>query len=404
MPSISPLTTALLIVLVVAFAGAITAFVRDRARFRGYQPLTGEVLRLARALKGDVFRDGNDLVVFGSWGQFPVQVRFSHEENTPGLNIRMGAPAGFSLSVTSARSREVTGRATVRTSDESFNARFAVRSDHPTQARLFLGNRRVMNCLRTLCRSSETLLLITTGQIEFSELGVPDRQSAIRALHALDELGELAQQLRAMPGSHAINVELLRRRRAWPARIALAVGVVACVAALFMAARPGNLSALRGLVQSTPQGMPPADAAHVRGLDGWRLATADDLDPAALNWMRANHAAPLARIEGHFCAGASLNDVVYLMVNQDQLRRLVLLCDGEVRYDTKYPYIGVAQRVPRQLLDSIQWTAQPTEEPEADGLLITRTPDDPTSGLVLFTRGSRIITAVPQNYQDLKLE
>jgi len=153
MPTFSPHSAALWIVLAIALVGAIVAFVRDRSRFRGYEDLTREALRLAGTLKGATFRDGADLVSSGSWNDLPVQVRFSHAIDTPGVEIRMGAPAGFTFSIMPANSNmPVVGRVRVRIKDENFSTRFLVRSDDPLQARFLADDGDAMECFRGLCQ------------------------------------------------------------------------------------------------------------------------------------------------------------------------------------------------------------------------------------------------------------
>ncbi|MFB3814042.1 MAG: hypothetical protein ACE14L_08005 [Terriglobales bacterium] len=404
MPSISPLTTALLIVLAVGFTGAVVAFVRDRARFRGYQALTADAIRLARTVKGSVFRDGTDLVVSGSWRDFPVQVRFSNAENTPGLDMRMGAPAGFTLSVMPGRSPDVPGRVLVRTPDERFNARFAVRSDHPTLARMFLGTRAVMACLERLCRSPHTFVLISNGQIEIGELSLPDAASARTASENLEPLGQLAHALRSMPGADTIKIDPLRMPRPWMGRIALAVGIVVVIAVLVMAADRANRRGAPVVVHpQVPEGVWEADAERIPGINRWRLAKAEDFDPAALAWMRQNHVSPEARVEGRFCGAAS--GVAYLLMSPDQTRtrRLVVLCQGENVYDTTFPLIGMVMRIPHEQAASMKWAAPPPQPPDGDVLLLTRAPEM-ASALALFVREHRIVSGVPADYHSLKLD
>src|SRR5512146_1242864 len=123
MQSLPPLALPVSIVMAVAFVGAIIAFLRDRGRFSGYKELMGDALRLGKGLGGEVFRDGNDLVVNGSYNRMPVQVRFSHSENTPGLNIRMGALSNINLFFAPRATHATEGRHVVRTPDDMFNTR-----------------------------------------------------------------------------------------------------------------------------------------------------------------------------------------------------------------------------------------------------------------------------------------
>ena len=97
MPSLDPIFVVLAVVVVAI--GVIIVMVRKSSTFSGYSDVAADAQRIQSAIKGESFRDGNDLVVSGSHDKLPVQVRFSYDENTPGLSIRMSAPANFSFSV-----------------------------------------------------------------------------------------------------------------------------------------------------------------------------------------------------------------------------------------------------------------------------------------------------------------
>ena len=84
---------------------------------------------------------------------------------------------------------------------------------------------------------------------------------------------------------------------------------------------------------------------------------------------------------------------------------MVLLAGNENRYDTKFPYIGLAVRVPKENLNSIKWAGgKAPEGADGDGLLLLRKKDDPSSAIVLFLSGRGIVSASPANYQDINLE
>ncbi len=99
MGSLSPLQIALLIIAAVSIVGMVIAVVRSRRTYSEYEEIAGEARRLGSIIKGEIFRDGNDLVVSGNYGMLPTVVRFSNDENTPGLNMRMQAPATLTLSL-----------------------------------------------------------------------------------------------------------------------------------------------------------------------------------------------------------------------------------------------------------------------------------------------------------------
>src|SRR5947209_62762 len=71
---------------VILLVGVVIHLVRKSSTLRGYSDVAQDAERLQRALKGETFRDGTDLVISGSQDKFPAMVRFSYDENTPGLN------------------------------------------------------------------------------------------------------------------------------------------------------------------------------------------------------------------------------------------------------------------------------------------------------------------------------
>jgi hypothetical protein len=152
---------------------------------------------------------------------------------------------------------------------------------------------------------------------------------------------------------------------------------------------------------SVAAGVLPVDASRIAGVDGWRAATTDDFDPDAAAWLRAAGAPVSGRITGDFSGRGGDQDVGYVLVRSDGMRRIVLLAGDEDLYDVRYPEIAVAARVPKSTLNGIRWVGPAPVNVTGDGLLIVRSTDDPHSGLVLFVANGRIVTAVPDNYQNL---
>src|SRR5438105_1818283 len=131
MTTLSPAQLALSILGVTAIIGLIVYFVRHRSMYRGYEEYEGEARALARVLHGELFRDGGDLVAFGNYGTLPTQVRFSNSDMTPGLQVRVQAPATFSLTVAPASITDLPGRVVARANDPQFDMRFSIRSEQP---------------------------------------------------------------------------------------------------------------------------------------------------------------------------------------------------------------------------------------------------------------------------------
>src|SRR5437762_3355548 len=138
MSSLSPLAIVLGIIYGLAVLGAIIALVYNLRKFSGFSQVAGEAEKIAEALGGELFRDGGDLIAAGNFGPCPTVVRFSNKENVPGLNLRVGVPANFTLWIAPKSADPGEGRATVRTGNAAFDSRFVTRSDDPGQARLFL--------------------------------------------------------------------------------------------------------------------------------------------------------------------------------------------------------------------------------------------------------------------------
>src|SRR5690348_8149971 len=99
MGSVSSLQLVFVIIAVLAVVGVVVTFLRTRMTFSGYEDHVTEIRTLGLSLRGEVFRDGPDVVISGTWDKHSTVVRFSNQENTPGLNIRMAAPAFFQISV-----------------------------------------------------------------------------------------------------------------------------------------------------------------------------------------------------------------------------------------------------------------------------------------------------------------
>src|SRR5262249_44149305 len=102
----------------VTLIGVAISFFRKSAVLKGYEEYQADVNRIANTLRAEMFRDGGDLVVTGNYKQNPIQIRFSHDENTPGLNMRMQAPVSFTFSVVPKGERSTEGRVLIRTGED----------------------------------------------------------------------------------------------------------------------------------------------------------------------------------------------------------------------------------------------------------------------------------------------
>jgi hypothetical protein len=107
------------------------------------------------------------------------------------------------------------------------------------------------------------------------------------------------------------------------------------------------------------------------------------------------------RVEGDYSGKANPRDVIYVLTNDTDTMRVAVIANDELVYDTRYPKLAVASKFSKYNWKTTQWKAAPAN-PAGDGLLVVTKKDDP--GLVLYWDGSRISTAVPENYQRMNLQ
>jgi hypothetical protein len=398
----SPLITALFIVLAVGTVGAFAAFVRDRRRYSGYRDIMREAITFAKTVDGEVFRDANDLVISGEYQQMPLIVRFSHAENTPGLSIHLGAPTTFALAVVPRGQAGFDHMPLVRTPDDAFNMKFEARTDQPTQARMFLTAREAMPALIRLCRSSHHHVSIGRAAVEFSDLAYPTPE-VTRALPALlESAGNLLVALRQMPGSDEVAVEPRQKRRDLILRTTIAVGVLAAIATLMITTHERQKPQQEVAAPLADSGIAPADADAIGTVAHWRVVTPSEYDPIGMAWLRDRGVAPDAHIALDVNGTGDANDSAYLLINDHGQKRAVLLMDGKVAYDARYQKIAAVARVPKSAMAG----ALPSGTPPAagDGLLLLRDAEDTKSGFLLFLNGDRIAAAPVADYRTISLQ
>lgn len=404
--SFSSLTVAALIALVITLIGVVISAFRRGRLFENYREIEADARQIARRLHAEILREQGDLVIRGNFGQLPTAVRFSQAENMPGVNLQMGAPASFNLQIVPRGSKQQEGRTTVRTGNELLDSRFVARTDHPTQVKLLLSAKGVASNLQRLCCSARTLFGLTPGNIELSELLIPAAEPGNHILNHLADMHELATSLEQIPGAHEVKIAKMHRERTSPAvRVALAAGVIAAAVALLAQMRPssGKTVVPRAEAEMPAESVHPEDAALIPNLEGWRVARSEDLDGSAIAWLRGSGQPAEGRVTGDFSGNGSATDVAYILVNRDGVKRLVLIVNRQTRYDARYNYIGMAMCVPKAIVAQMKWVGTPPHDFEGDGLLITRQPEDPTSGLVIFASGKHIVSGVPANYQTIPL-
>ncbi len=149
-----------------------------------------------------------------------------------------------------------------------------------------------------------------------------------------------------------------------------------------------------------PAGVVPEDARRIPRIERTRLATASDFDPDAISWLRGSDLQASGKIPGFYSNTKKSN--AYILVGKAHERRVVIFADGGLRYNAEYPVIALAACVPMELVHKISWAEATPPESDGDGLLIVRAADAPASGVMLFLRGSQVVSASPVDYREIK--
>lgn len=397
----SPLQIALWIVAGLAGIGVVITYLRTRMTYAGYEDIVSDIRKLGSSLGGEIFRDGADVVISGEWEKHAVVVRFSNQENTPGLNIRMPAAATFQLSVVAAGVQPTEGpRTPVKTVDDMFDARFTTRTDQPMNARLLL-TKNVTNMLHKLACSKNTYIAVGNGSIEQSELVIPSPGTAAHVIDHLKSMATLAKSLRELPGSEKVKLYTVERERHVLARVVMTVGVVVAVMSIVAAMKVPPRAAESGANQSLVNGILPIDATYINDVQLWHAATAGELDAAGAEMMRSFGIEPSGKVPGDYSGTENGQDVAYLLVNAAGKRRVVIIANHANKYDTMYPAVGFIARIPKDSVSSIEWKKnQGPGQVDGDGILIVRQADDPGSGVAMFLKGDALVSASPASWSD----
>src|SRR5260221_1555149 len=354
---------AVVVIATLAFIGLAISLAKSSSTFSGYEDIKPEVKQISSAIRGELFRDGEDLVIAGQTKKHPVQIRFSYAENTPGLNVRMQAPVSFTFSVVPKGERATEGRVPVRTGDDMFDARFSARTDHPTQAKMLLGSKQMRTHMEKLCCSSKSFLTMMTGLIEQSELVIPSPYTVRHILDHVDSMAVLASGVEGIPGAEGVKIGAYKREHtSFVARAALAAGALATVVAVFVIQpRPAQANISELHTEEIAQGVLPKDVPLIPFASQWRAATDGDYPEEIAGWMKNSGASLEGRLDFKMNAGDALDSTAYFLVPtaNNTGRRVVIISNGRKVYESQYP-TGVALVLVRQAtLSGIQWKLPP---------------------------------------------
>ncbi|HEX7958681.1 MAG TPA: hypothetical protein VF493_02105 [Terriglobales bacterium] len=404
MGPLSPLATATVIALAVCLAGIFINGYKRSKLFMGYEEIADDVRRIARQLKAEVFRDGQDVVVSGGTAQLPTVLRFSHAENTPGMNLRVHAPVTFTFSLAPKGSPIAEGKVAVRTGHDGLDARFGARTDHPTQIRMLLADKKILRHLEKLCCSSRTFLAMSKGAIELSELMIPEGSLDRHVLDHVESISEIVKKLHEMPGAETVNIAPVPRdQTSLATKAVVAAGALAALIVVFVAATSSRQADPdQAIVVGGPEGINPAEAIRIPALDGWRATHLDEFSPDFLAWIHEQGSEAGPHIVGNFSDSQSKTDSVYVLTKGDY-RRVVILVQGRDSYDSVYTQFAGIASVPHDNLQNIQWQIEPAVKPAGDAIMLVGDAQNPASGQLMFLVNGHFYTGNPKDYRSVAL-
>jgi hypothetical protein len=399
----SPLAIILSIIAAAVVISVVYAVQRFNV-YKGYEQIAQDARRIGTILKAEIFRDGGDLVISGNQGRFPTVVRFSHSENTPGMNIQMRVPSTFDLSLSPKKVTAAKGRTVVRTGSIVLDSKFSARTDHPTQTKMLVTNKAALAQLEKLCCSTQTDLTLSTGNMELSELAIPayTGRHVLEHLESMDIVGKLLQE---MPGADAVKIEPVRTESStWLFRGITALGVIVIGILLFTHSGKNASVAMPEAAQPLAlEGMAPQDAEHIDHLQGWHVAAQGDFSDGAAQFLRDNDLDVGGHVKGDFGGRGSSLDSAYLLLDNKGRGRVTMLANGMLGYDAIFDHVDVIATVPKENLPNVEWTSSLEAQPDGDALLIVQNISDPASGLILFRHEKQTSSARPVNFNKLDL-
>jgi len=399
----NPIALAALIVAVVSLAGMIIFMVRNHRRFSGFEDVANDTRTLAKRIKGEIFRDGPDLVISGNYDNLPTIIRLSHSENTPGVSIDMKVPAKFKFSLTPKQSGIVPEGDSVNVAN--LYANFLGRTDSPLEASQLVASSLVKKALARICWSSRVFLEITPGRLLVSELLIPanlyDRVAAILAGGS-----SLSGELDKFTGTDVSKIEVIKRdRTSWVFRGALAAGVIVTIAgvaqnALNASSRPARVVK----VESTS--IPKNDAILIPRVNVWRPAEEGDFDAQYTAWLQGYGIKPSSVVEFSSDKSRLRDGKAYFLVNDKNQKRIVTIVDHRVVFDAVFDTVAGLAIVPMDSVNKVQWpmSRAPFPSVPGDGLMIVRNPDQPNGANLLFFAQNKMYSGVPEDYQHLDIE
>jgi len=403
---------ALFVALSLPLLGLLFEFVHARLRLRGFGDIAREVKTLAHDLHAEVDRDDTDLLVRGRYGNWPVLVRFSHSDSEPGVGIQIPVPCNLTFYCFPMSHTGEEGQTALRTSDKKFMSRFRLSTDNtPLEVSMILSSPDVTAELGKIC-DSQTSLSLENRNLNVRETAIIPGGLASRLMICIRGMARIAAEAAAATGGEADTAKSsLKRGRNWfrTGYMAASALILVGVGADIWAHRPKAQVVQPQIAPKAAITMPEAEAAQIPRLGEWHVAEASELDSEGAGWLQQQG----QTASGHIIASVDSDqsqDGAYILKRANapagaNASRIVLFIGKAVRYDAEMPQIDVAGRIAKDRLNTVEWRGRGSSgAPNGDGIILIQRYDDPTSAIIFYMSGVKLMTGVPKDFRTLSLE
>jgi hypothetical protein len=404
MTGFSPIGLATLIVAVVTLIGVITVMVRNARTIKGYEDVAESTREIAKKINGELFRDGDDLVVSGNYQNLPTMIRLSHAETTPGVSIEIKVPARFNFSLTPRQAPVIPEGIGVNVPNLSSN--FVGRTNSAFEANQLVGSPSARKALAAICVSAKTFVEITPGRMLISDLLIPQNLLERVSLE-LQSASAISAALETFPGAAERKpIPVKQDRSSWAFRGVLAAGIIVTIAGLAQTAVTASSKPARVAVPEETSSIPHNDALLIPKLKEWRPADDNGFEPEFNSWLQSYGVKPSSELTFSADKSRSRDDKVYFLVNDKGQKRIVALVDHRLAFDGVFDKaVGVAI-VPMDSVGKVEWpmSKAPFKEVPGDGLLVVRNLDATDGATLLFFGPNGHISGLPENYKHLDIQ
>jgi len=403
---------AVVVALAIPVIGFIVEFVRAQSRLRDFSEIRKQVQILMTGLDGEVDRDEADLLVRGHYGQWPVMIRFSRSEYEAGVSVQMPVPTNLTLYCYPVSHEGEEGSVPLRTSDERFMSHFRLSTNNsPLEVSMILSSPAVLAELSKIT-DSQTYLTLENRTLELAEAVIVPGQLASRLMNCVRGMARIAAEATEVHGGSGSVPLAPKAQRNWfrvgyltaPALIFVTLGIMA-----FLERPSRNVEAQTPSKGTTTAVLPAALAAQVAQLQGWHVGEARDFDSGAGSWLQQQVQLVSGQVTARMSSEDS-QDSAYILKRDPgspgtNSSRLILFINNQERYDAEMPQIAAAGRVSKDRISSMEWRGRgPSGSPNGDGIIVIQRYNDPSSAIVFFLSGPKLLTGVPKDFRAISLE